>query len=609
MFRSLETVEHRARRASFMVRLALLVVASTWGIATSQCQGRCIDPSEDWDNDQVVDFGGGDIVDFKSTIVGAADHQRLASLEFEYDVITSGDTCEDTPGWASVFDEEECKYAGNLHRCGLQVQRVSCGSGTGNPCGCFYDEGVFPNDPEWCSGKVHAHGGFNGATYTFVPSQGLQNLGTTSTGSGYQYWASSITVVGDTCQMNLYGGRDGGGWAKSFTQSRIATGNFPNDEAASVEMIGSPARTLSWAQGCGVPVEEDPFQWKKPCVHTLSVADTIGLYETPSEALTACVAESRCVGVIDYSPSSTSCGMPSKCYRTAKKLTHWSGDNCSPIYSWTGWLKQQSTCSTEKACLCRASDGSYVKVVSETCASHGYSLVESSNECQAAAGLLRLRGPDAVTDPIGRYQCDQSHMSYSGDATNNPTLFSRCNNANRASKCSLWANSATERPGYLHFREDDYTPTNQAPWTCPYDNPRSCSSKARCLCKRPKLDSPPPPPPPPVLPPGTTASPPPPRPAPLACSCSGVVLPGEPTSTCSAVGDPHYRNLYGHKFDFYSRGLCAQSMIEPSMIEPPRSRPSLLRCHVWSSPEQTSMQALPFRHAAAPSRYRFSSPS
>lgn len=72
--------------------------------------------------------------------------------------------------------------------------------------------------------------------------------------------------------------------------------------------------------------------------------------------------------------------------------------------------------------------------------------------------------------------------------------------------------------------------------------------------------------PPPPSPPSCTFLPPSP-PAPLLpppsppvqmsqCGCGGATLPADgPTSTCRAVGDPHYLNFNSRRFDFYARGL------------------------------------------------------
>ena len=72
------------------------------------------------------------------------------------------------------------------------------------------------------------------------------------------------------------------------------------------------------------------------------------------------------------------------------------------------------------------------------------------------------------------------------------------------------------------------------------------------LCRLPPEPQPPAPPAPP--------------PTPIAaCVCSGTPLSATPSASCSAAGDPHYRNFYSRKFDFYSRGLYehASFTIEP----------------------------------------------
>ena len=50
-----------------------------------------------------------------------------------------------------------------------------------------------------------------------------------------------------------------------------------------------------------------------------------------------------------------------------------------------------------------------------------------------------------------------------------------CANQNRGPKCSLFIYHYSSRPGWAHFREDDYVYPNQG-WNCRYPNPLPCFS-------------------------------------------------------------------------------------------------------------------------------------
>ena len=52
-----------------------------------------------------------------------------------------------------------------------------------------------------------------------------------------------------------------------------------------------------------------------------------------------------------------------------------------------------------------------------------------------------------------------------------------------------------------------------------------------------------------------------------ACNCKGREYASEPTVTCTAMGDPHYRNIAGKKFDFYARGLFEHAKFDVDFCE------------------------------------------
>ena len=285
----------------------------------------------------------------------AASHSVLADTSVVYELLSTGETCEDNPGYTSIYSQNECSYAGNLVRCGLTAGKASCAGTTEYPCGCTY--------------------------------------GPASAG----------------------------------------------------------ADRLKFAQGCGFS------------------------------------------------------GLP---------------------------------CSSTHQCVCRdAVSGSYSLVSSGSCDSNGLELVGGANECTAAAALLHLTGakPPGCSGALG---CCGTPILASTLATGD------CYNKNRGPKCSVWTLSSGSTTGWLHYRPDNYTNSNRAPWSCSHPSPLACSSQhVKCLCKRARVQPPPSPPPPPGLPPGTALPPPPPVPS---CVCAGDTVIREPTSTCSATGDPHYRNFAGY---------------------------------------------------------------